>query len=86
MNGAATSDDPQDRASLLDLLDRVANKGVVITGDVTISVADVDLIYLTLRLLLTSVETALESGTMPVRPQGESSKLRVVHDRRRVPQ
>ena len=33
-------------------------KGVVIYGDVTLSVADVDLVYLGLKLLLTSVETA----------------------------
>ncbi|MEK6717221.1 MAG: gas vesicle protein, partial [candidate division NC10 bacterium] len=38
--------------------DRVLNKGVVIAGDVTISVADVDLIFVGLRLLLSSVETA----------------------------
>lgn len=43
--------------TLLELLDRVLDKGVAIAGDLTISVADVDLIYLGLRLLLTSVET-----------------------------
>lgn len=59
----------EERASLLEMLDRVLNKGVVVTGDLVISVADVDLIYLGLRLLLTSVETALETGTLPERPQ-----------------
>lgn len=44
--------------TLLDLLDRILDKGVVIYGDVTISVADVDLIYVGLRVLLSSVETA----------------------------
>jgi len=44
--------------TLLDLLDRILNKGVILWGDVTISVADVDLIYLSLKVLLTSVETA----------------------------
>ena len=34
------------------------NKGVVVAGEVVISVADVDLIYLNLQLLLTSIETA----------------------------
>jgi gas vesicle structural protein len=43
--------------SLLDLVDRVLNKGVVLWGDVTISVADVDLIYLGIKILLTSVES-----------------------------
>jgi hypothetical protein len=44
--------------SLLDLLDRILNKGVILWGDVTISVADVDLIYLGLKVMLTSVETS----------------------------
>ena len=43
-------------ASLVDLLDRVIDHGVVLAGDVTISVADVDLIYLGLRVLLAPVE------------------------------
>ena len=53
--------------ALLELLDRVVDRGVVIAGDITISVADVDLIYLGLRVMLTSVERAeeLRSGQMP---------------------
>ena len=43
---------------LLDLLDRIIDKGVILWGDITISVADVDLIYLGLKVLLTSVEKA----------------------------
>jgi hypothetical protein len=43
--------------TLLEVLDRVLDKGVVITGDIVISVADVDLIYLGLKVLLSSVET-----------------------------
>jgi hypothetical protein len=43
--------------TLLEILDRVLDKGVVISGDVVISVADVDLIYLGLKVLLSSVET-----------------------------
>ena len=46
--------------ALLELLDRVVDHGVVIVGDITISVADVDLIYLGLRVMLTSVERAEE--------------------------
>ena len=41
----------------MEILDRVLDKGVVISGDIVISVADVDLIYLGLRVLLSSVET-----------------------------
>lgn len=44
--------------SLCELLDRVLNTGVVAMGEIVISVAGVDLIYLNLNLLLTSVETA----------------------------
>jgi hypothetical protein len=46
--------------TLLDLVDRVLNKGVVLTGDLTLAVADVDLVYVGLRVLLASVAT-LES-------------------------
>ncbi|MEI7538102.1 MAG: gas vesicle protein [Comamonadaceae bacterium] len=46
-------------SSLCELLDRVLNTGVVAMGEVVISVAGVDLIYLNLNLLLTSVETAI---------------------------
>jgi len=44
--------------TLLDLLDRILTKGVILCGDITISVADVDLIYLGLKVLLASVDTA----------------------------
>ena len=43
--------------TLLEVLDRVLDKGVVIAGDLTLSVADIDLVYLGLRVLLCSVET-----------------------------
>jgi hypothetical protein len=46
------------RVTLLETLDRVLNRGVVVAGDITISVADVDLIFVGLKLLLASVETA----------------------------
>lgn len=48
----------EDNVSLLELLDRVLNTGVVLVGDVTVRVAGVDLVYLSLRALLTSVESA----------------------------
>ena len=46
------------RISLCEVLDRVLNKGVVVDGEATISVAGIDLIYLGLKLVLTSIETA----------------------------
>ena len=49
---------PSERVSLCETLDRVLNKGAVIAGEVTISVADIDLIYLGLQVMISSVETA----------------------------
>ncbi len=58
--------------SLVDLVDHVLNKGVVLVGDATIAIADVDLIYLGLNILLTSVESAREaqhrSSSLPQEP------------------
>ncbi len=47
-----------DQLALSELLDRALNKGVVLWGDATISVAGVDLIYVGLKVLLASVDTA----------------------------
>lgn len=44
-------------ASLLELIDRLLNKGVVLAGEATISVAGIDLIYLGLNVVLAAVET-----------------------------
>lgn len=43
--------------TLFELLDRILDKGVVVSGDIVISVADVDLIYIGLRVMISSVET-----------------------------
>ena len=43
--------------TLLELVDRVVHRGVVLSGDITIAVADVDLIKLELRALLASAAT-----------------------------
>ena len=57
-------DDEIDTEQLVlgDLLNHVLDKGVVISGAVTISVADIDLLVVDLRLLLTSVETSIKHG------------------------
>ncbi len=49
-----------ERVTLIDALDKVLEKGAVIQGDVAIRVADVDLIYLGLRVILTSISKAEE--------------------------
>jgi gas vesicle structural protein len=48
------------QVTLVELVDRVLNKGVVVAGDITLSVADVDLVYVGLRVLLASVGTLEE--------------------------
>ena len=53
----------QQDVTLLELVDRVLNKGVVLTGDITLSVADVDLVYVGLRVLLASVATLEQAET-----------------------
>ena len=50
-----------DETSLLDILDHVLNAGVVIHGSIILSLAGVDLVYLGLNVVLTSVETALRN-------------------------
>ena len=49
---------PED-ASLLDLVDNVLNKGVVLSGDLTIALAQVDLIYARLSVLLCAADRVL---------------------------
>jgi hypothetical protein len=48
------------QVTLIELVDRVLNKGVVVSGDIVLSVANVDLVYVGLRLLLSSVSTLEE--------------------------
>jgi len=49
-----------DNVTLIDALDKVLEKGAIINGDIVIRVADVDLVYLGLRLILTSISRAEE--------------------------
>jgi len=56
MGGISMRD--SERVSPCETRERVLNKGAVVVGEVTISVADVDLIYLGLQLMISSVETA----------------------------
>lgn len=54
-----------DDLSLAELVNRVLDRGAVVSGDVVISVAGVDLVYVGLRVLLSSVESMrgrLETG------------------------
>ncbi|MCO5998033.1 gas vesicle protein [Actinoallomurus rhizosphaericola] len=52
---AARGGVPAQRVALVDLLDRLLAGGVVISGDLTLSIADVDLVRISLRVLIGSV-------------------------------
>jgi hypothetical protein len=60
--------DANDEVSLLDVLDHVLNQGVVIRGNLVISLAGVDLVYVGLDVILTSVETALKHINLASKP------------------
>jgi hypothetical protein len=64
---AADEDALEKDVTLLELVDRLLDKGVVLSGDITLSVADVDLVYVGLRVLISSVEAAQRMrGAPPV--------------------
>lgn len=48
--------------NLADILERVLDKGIVIAGDIKISLADVELLNIKIRLLIASVDKAMEMG------------------------
>lgn len=53
---------PQQQLTIVDLVDRILDKGVVITGDITISIVGVDLLSLKINLVIASLETAKRYG------------------------
>lgn len=67
--------------ALAELLDRVIDNGVVISGDVTISVADVDLIYLGLRILLAPADKVLPQASKKPVDKGSDDLVLRVRDR-----
>jgi Gas vesicle protein len=53
--GPATAPPEPPQVALVDLLDRLFAKGIVVAGDITLSIADIDLVRVSLRALITSV-------------------------------
>lgn len=51
-------------AQLCEVLDRVLHRGAVVRGEVIISVAEIDLLYLDVRVFLSSIDTALDAGAI----------------------
>jgi hypothetical protein len=71
-DGGASAPDPTDiieeaDASLLDVIDNLLNKGVVVNGEVMLSLAGVDLVYLRLSVLLCAADRI---GSTTHRPPG----------------
>ena len=48
--------------NLADILERVLDKGIVIAGDIQIKIADIELLTIRIRLLVASVDKAMEMG------------------------
>lgn len=53
---------PNEATNLADILERVLDKGIVIAGDIRIQIADIDLLTIKIRLLIASVDKAMEMG------------------------
>lgn len=52
------------QVTLLEVVEKLLDKGVVISGDLILSCGNVDLVYLNLKLIITSVQTMLEEKTL----------------------
>jgi hypothetical protein len=63
-------------ASILDVLDHVLTKGVMASGDVTLGVAGIDLIYLRLSAILCAADRVLPPTPASPRPRRRTSKRR----------
>jgi gas vesicle structural protein len=80
VNDQGRGDDPEiydeDQLVLSDLINRVLDKGVVISANIVISIADIDLVQLDLRLLISSVNALMarsrvNRADIPVRTGSE---------------
>jgi hypothetical protein len=60
MTGRGTG--PTPTTSIIDILDRVLDKGLVVAGDISISLANVELLTIRIRLLVCSIDKAEQIG------------------------
>ncbi|MFE5520924.1 gas vesicle protein [Streptomyces virginiae] len=56
---------PERQVALVDLLDRLLSGGVVLTGDIVLSIADIDLVRISLRALIVSVSSEIAPTPTP---------------------
>jgi len=57
--------DPNEELSLLETLDHLLDRGVVIAGEAVISIGDVDLLYLGLNVVLANVDSLMRARSTP---------------------
>jgi hypothetical protein len=67
---------PERQVALIDLLDRLLSGGAVLTGDVVLSIADIDLVRISLRALIVSIGPDNPSPWPPSAPAGHSDDVR----------
>ncbi|RVU17569.1 gas vesicle protein [Streptomyces antnestii] len=67
---------PDRQVALIDLLDRLLSGGAVLTGDVVLSIADIDLVRISLRALIVSIGPDNPSPWPPPFPTGHSNDIR----------
>lgn len=65
----------EEHISLCEALDRTLNKGVVLWGELTLSVAGIDLIYLELRVLLAAVETLRKTSHLFAEEESKEQEI-----------
>jgi gas vesicle protein GvpA/GvpJ/GvpM family len=68
--------EPRGQVALVDLLDRLLGAGVVLAGDVTISLAGVDLVQVRLHALITSVRAEMRAAPLLGNPPAEGVDTR----------
>lgn len=71
--------------SLVDLLDRILDKGVVINGDISVNVGSVELLSIKINLVIASIETAKRYG-LPLPWETEKKNVRKITARNVTPQ
>ncbi|WP_051861708.1 gas vesicle protein [Streptomyces ochraceiscleroticus] len=76
---------PQAPVALIDLLDRLLAGGVVIAGDLTLRIADVDLVRVDLRALISSVNENVPSPFAELGPDGAGAAEPVYVEEARLP-
>ncbi|MGW2272852.1 gas vesicle protein [Streptomyces yangpuensis] len=72
----AESDEPLPgrQVALVDLLDRLLSGGVVVVGDIVLSIADIDLVRISLRALIVSVRSETDPGTLQGGQDGQGEQ------------